>query len=358
MVDFSILLNVKIKQHIKTIFSQVIFKIVLFRQLNSEIKSLEVKSPSYLNKNIDWFYFSRLKLNSSKFWLRGLLSLSIIFGSFFYSHQKIYAQALLPYTPELNSEYLDPYGAELLQDAVQLIRFREYELALSRAKLASQLSPNHYETWFILGTLYIQQQEIEEGVEALQKSKELAPEEAEVLFALGNSYFQLADYENAARELEAGIKINAEVPQAYFDLGNSYLKLIKYNQAISAYEKAVKLEEEFWPAINNIGLIQYEQGKVKSAIEKWRKSLEIDEDQSEPMLAIAVALYNQGKESEGLRLGEKALKLDESYGDLDFLEENLWGEKLLADTVKFFQNPIIRDLVKTEKETETEETME
>jgi tetratricopeptide (TPR) repeat protein len=332
---------------------------VLSRQLNLKIQSKKPKSITktqtdslYVQKKIDWFSFSNLELNCPKFWRNGFLSLLVIFGSFFYSHQKVSAQALLPYTPEVNSEYLDPYGAELLQDAVQLIRFREYDLALSRAKLASQLSPNHYESWFILGTLYIQQEQIEEGVKALQKSKELAPQEAEVLFALGNSYFQLADYENAVKELEAGLKINAEVPQAYFDLGNSYLKLARYTNAIYAYEKAVKLEAEFWPAINNIGLIEYEEGKVDSAIEKWRKSLTIDENQSEPMLAIAVALYTQGKESEGLKLGEKALKLDRSYGDLKFLEENLWGEKLLSDTAKFFQNSIIQGLVKTESKTE------
>lgn len=265
--------------------------------------------------------------------------------------QKVSAQALLPYTPELTSEYLDPYGAELLQDAVQLIRFREFELALSRAKLASQLSPNHYETWFILGTLYIQQGKIEEGVNALQKSKELAPEEAEVLFALGNSYFQLGDYDNAAKELQAGLKINPEVPQAYFDLGNSYLKLSQYQKAIAAYEQAVKLEEAFWPAINNIGLIEYEQGKRSSAIKKWRKALTIDEQQAEPTLAIAVALYTEGKETEGIKLGKQALELDNSYGDLEFLEENLWGKKLLSDTAKFFQAPAIKVMIKTEAET-------
>ena len=110
----------------------------------------------------------------------------------------------------------------------------------------------------------------------------------------------------------------------------------------------MKLEEAFWPAINNIGLIKYEQGKTESAIEKWRQALTIDEEQAEPILAIAVALYTNGKESEGIKLGKQALELDDSYGDLEFLEENLWGEKLLNDTVKFFQHPAIKGMVKTE----------
>lgn len=81
------------------------------------------------------------------------------------------AQTLLPYTPELNSEYLDNYGFQLIQDAVKLIHFREFDLASSRARLAVQLSPNHYETWFILGTLEIQTGQIEQGVNALLEAK-------------------------------------------------------------------------------------------------------------------------------------------------------------------------------------------
>jgi hypothetical protein len=56
------------------------------------------------------------------------------------------------------------------------------------------------------------------------------------------------------------------------------------------------------------------------------------------MLAMAVALYVQGNTEEGLDLGKKALALDNSYRDLDFLQENLWGEKLLSDTKKLLEN--------------------
>ncbi|WP_082714221.1 tetratricopeptide repeat protein [Geminocystis sp. NIES-3708] len=273
-----------------------------------------------------------------------LLSI-VAFISIFSATPSLKAQTLLPYTPELNGEFLDSYGAQLLQDAVQLMRFREFDLALSRAKLSVQLSPNQYEPWFVLGTLQIQAGETEAGVKALQEAKRLAPEDSSVLFSLGNSYFQLGDYDSAVKELQAGLKINKEVPQAYFDLGNAYFKLTKYSEAISSYQKAVKLEKEFWPAINNIGLVEYEKGQNNKAVESWRKALSIDKNQAEPMLAVAVALYNQGKKAEAIQLGKEALKIDNSYGDVEFLKENLWGEKLLADTAKFFQNPDIQPLV-------------
>jgi len=60
---------------------------------------------------------------------------------------------------------------------------------------------------------------------------------------------------------------------------------------------------------------------------------------------MAVGLYHQGKKQEGIELGIKALKIDNSYGDLEFLKENLWGDKLLTDTTKFFENSAIAPLV-------------
>ena len=41
-------------------------------------------------------------------------------------------------------------------------------------------------------------------------------------------------------------------------------------------------------------------------------------------------------------MGETALRIDQRYGNLDFLKENLWGERLLSDTKKFLQLPPIQ----------------
>ncbi|MEQ9234258.1 tetratricopeptide repeat protein [Coleofasciculus sp. E2-BRE-01] len=256
------------------------------------------------------------------------------------------AQALLPYTLQLDAEELEQQGLNLAQDAVQLTRFQQYDLALSRAKLATQLAPNSFETWFILGTLYVQNQQFDEGIEALSKAQSLKPEEAGVLFSLGNTYFQKEEYRKAVSSLEAGLKIEPEVPEALFDLGNAYYMLDQYPMAIAAYEKAADQEPSdtwpVWPAINNIGLVKYEQGDVTGAIDKWQAAIAIDPEAAEPKLAVAVALYSQGEQDRGLALGETALRSDERYADLDFLKENLWGERLIADTQKFLANPRIQ----------------
>ena len=264
------------------------------------------------------------------------------------------SQALLPYTPRINSEKLEQQGLQLLQDAVQLIKFQQYELALPRAELATQLAPNSYEVWFILGSLYLQQEQVDEGIDVLQKAENLAPEEEGILFTLGNAYFQKGDYQAALEKLEAGLDIDNNAPEALFDLGNTYLKLAELNKAIDSYEKAFEQENSFWPAINNVGLVEYEQGNVDDAISKWETALGIDSEQAEPKLALAVALYARGEQQKGIELATSALESDGRYADIQFLKDNLWGDRLIQDTEILLALPQIQAIV-SNYEAETSE---
>lgn len=273
-----------------------------------------------------------------------LLSVLAIAGSWQLA-APAFGQALLPYTFNLDTKDLEENGVVLVQDVVQLVRFEQYDLAVPRAKLATQLAPNLFESWFILGSLYVQQQELDLGIETLLKARALAPEEPGILFTLGSAYFQKGRFDAALEVLEAGLKLNPDSIEALFDLGNTYLMLQRYDDAIASYDVAFTQQEDFWPAINNIGLIEYEQGDVQGAIASWNKALEVDPDAVEPKLAIAVALYATGQPERAWQLGEEALALDRKYAELDFLEENLWGERLLADAAQFLATPRIQALV-------------
>ncbi len=173
---------------------------------------------------------------------------------------------------------MEQAGIEIAEDAIQLARFRRTDAALGRAKLAVQLAPHLYQTWFILGSLYLQDDQVQLGIEALNQSLSLAPADAHanIKFSLGSAYFQNQDYQSAIAQIEAGLQMKPDISPALFDLGNSYLKLAQYPAAIAAYEKAVSQDKNFWPAINNIGLVKYEKGDKEAALKDWRAALKID----------------------------------------------------------------------------------
>lgn len=285
----------------------------------------------------------------SKNWLISLIACASI-SSFSLPAR---GQAVLPYVPQLDSKQLESQGLQLLQEAVQLIRFQQYELALPRAELATQLAPTNYDVWFILGSLYVQQEKVDQGIKVLEKAETLAPEKEGILFRLGEAYFQKGDYETAQEKFEAGLAIK-KAPDALFSLGNTYLKLAKFDEAIDAYQEALAIEKTFWPALNNVGLVEYEKGDRDQAIAKWESVIKVDAQQPEPKLALAVALFTEGNVDEAIKLGKAALKLDGRYADIKFLQENLWGEQLIEDTRQFLNNPQMREAVANVEQTTTE----
>ncbi|WP_348241236.1 tetratricopeptide repeat protein [Leptolyngbya sp. DQ-M1] len=256
------------------------------------------------------------------------------------------AQALIPHAPQVDFDKLEQQGLGLVQEASQLAQFNQNQLALARARLAVQLAPKRPETWAILGGLYLETNRTDDAIPALRKANSLDPKNSAILFALGTAHFQKAQYEESIKQIQAGLKIKPDVAGAYFDMGNAYLMLKKNRDAIGSYEKATSLDQKFWPAINNIGLIRYEEGKIDEAIRLWRRSVAVDPKQTaEPQLAIAVALFRKGNQTEALTLGESALKQDVRYSEPKFLKENLWGDKLMADTQRFFALPRIQAVI-------------
>jgi tetratricopeptide (TPR) repeat protein len=245
-------------------------------------------------------------------WLRGgsvpkhvsLISLLVV-CSLWSIPKAVHAQALLPHTLQLDAAKLEQQGLRLAQEAAQLGQFQQFELALPRAKLASQLAPNNDRVWFLLGGLHL----------------------------------QAKDY---AAAYKAGLKLKPDNAEGLFDLGNAYYMLGRFSDAIAQYNKSFAQDQKFWPAINNIGLINYEQGNIDGAIKQWRASVNIDKQAAEPLLALAVALYNKGDRNTALSMGENAVRIDQRYANLDFLKENLWGERLLADAKKFLALPRIQ----------------
>lgn len=256
--------------------------------------------------------------------------------------QLAHAQALLPYIPKLDVNDLEQKGRALAQDALQLAQFQQFELALSRAKLATQLVPENAQVWGVLGSIYLQSNKLDDGVAALQQAKRLDSQNAGVYFALGSAYFQQSKIPLAITELQTGLKLKPNATNALFDLGNAYFVSGQYPEAVNQYQKAVAQSSDFWPALNNIGLIEYERGNVTAAIRHWQDASKLDDKAAEPRLAVAIALYSKGEREQALILGEAALKIDRRYGDLKFLKENLWGDKLLQDAKLFLSIPRIQ----------------
>jgi tetratricopeptide (TPR) repeat protein len=270
------------------------------------------------------------------------LPLVFLLGGMVFSAPVAHSQALLPYVPQQDKNDFKKEAERLFKSAMALTQLQQFDLAIPRALLASQLAPERSDILLLLGQLYLQTQKTDKSIETLQKAQSLSSNNADVLLSLGTALFQKGDYNGSVQKLQAGLKLKPTSLAGLFDLGNAYYRLRRYPEAIATYKLAVKQNTDFWPALNNIGLIIYETGDLNEAIKYWQQSISIDKKAAEPQLALAVALFQQGKQEEAYRLGVAALRNDSRYGSLEYLKENLWGDKLMADTTKFLTTPRVR----------------
>ncbi|NJN76475.1 MAG: tetratricopeptide repeat protein [Synechococcaceae cyanobacterium RL_1_2] len=274
------------------------------------------------------------------------------------------AQTVLPYAPALDSEELEQEGIRLVEDAIQLSTLQQYDIALPYAKLATQLAPEMYQSWFVLGTIYSETDRVQEAIPILEKARKMKPNQGGIFFSLGSAYFKLGQYQKSVNEINLGLKLEPDSANAWFDLGNNYLMLKNYTEAVTAYRTALKHDSAFWPATNNIGLVRYEQGNAPEAISQWEMAITQIGQSAEPQLAIAVANYTEAlrleqqgqtttariQKKNALIQGQSAIALDSRYGELDYLRKNLWGEQLLIDSQAFLNDKEIQEFLKQIKD--------
>jgi tetratricopeptide (TPR) repeat protein len=261
----------------------------------------------------------------------------------------VHGQALIPHTIKLNFGNVEAQALALARDAAQLAQFQQYDLALSRARLAVQLSPQSYQTQAVLGTVYLRTEEYPKAIASLTAALNLKKDNSSLLFTLGAAYLRNSNYQLAIEKIKQGLVITPKAPTAIFDLGNAYFLTKRYDDAIAEYNNVLKLENKFWAATNNIGLVEYERGNVDNAIKKWEEAIAqgetIEDKAAEARLALGTAFYMKGDRAKGLKIAEDALKIDVRYGKPEFLKDNLWGDKLLADAKAILATPVLKTLV-------------
>ena len=104
-------------------------------------------------------------------------------------------------------------------------------------------------------SLYIQLEESEKAMEAIQIAKDIDPDDITLIQAEADLYYQLGDLEKY-QELMNLVKEKApDDPQVYYNLGVSAEQLEDQNAAKDFYEKAVELDPEMINAYVNLASV-------------------------------------------------------------------------------------------------------
>ncbi|RCJ26556.1 hypothetical protein A6S26_14225 [Nostoc sp. ATCC 43529] len=261
-----------------------------------------------------------------------------------YEELKDNEKALADYTKAIavNPEYAQAYN----QRGDFYYKHKKWDLALADYGQGIKFEPDNANVYFARGNVYIQLKNYQAVLADYNQGIKLQPDYANAYFVRGAVYAELKNYQLALVDYNQVIKLQPDNANVYFERGVIYQKQGNNNAALSDYNQALAKDAKLAPAIINIGYIKYEKGDVEGAIQQWQKAVEINGKLAEPQMALAVALYAKGEQQKALNMAQAALGLDKSFADVEVLQQNLWGTRLVDEARKLLTTPSIQAFIK------------
>jgi tetratricopeptide (TPR) repeat protein/tRNA A-37 threonylcarbamoyl transferase component Bud32 len=235
---------------------------------------------------------------------------------------------------KLNPSFAGAYNNR----GITYAKLKNHQAAIADFSQAIKLNPSFAKAYMNRGIAYADSKDYQAAIADFSQVIKLNPSFAEAYIQRGIAYADSKDYQAAIADFSQVIKLNPYIAEAYIQRGIIYQKQQKFAQALSDYTKALTLKQNDFLATTNIGLIKYEIGAIEEAKKQFQQAINLDNKSAKPQLALAVTLYSLGESEKAIAMAKTALSIDKKFADPKFLKENLWGEKLIADTEKLLSH--------------------
>ena len=268
-----------------------------------------------------------------KQFLKKIICLSLISFYFLKTDQ---VRSLVPYYYFPSIKNLQKESLSIGKNAYQLLYFGQYEESLNLAKLAVKINKTDEKLWLTLAEAQVANKLYKKALISLNKAQQIDSNFSAIYFVKSDLYIKISQLQNAKSALEAGLKIDSDNYNAFFQLGNIFLMEKNYTEAIKFFEKSLQIKPDFWQAINNKGLAYFEKNDKNLSIKLFEKAISIEAN-AEPLLGLATCLRTKDIKL-ALELTKKALVKNPNYVLYEYRKDQLWGEKLQAETEILLQN--------------------
>lgn len=140
---------------------------------------------------------------------------------------------------------------------------KNYDKAIEYYKEAAKYKYNGAKTYSLISESYLQKQNKQDSVSALQTLEDGLkeyPENSNLLVQIINFYLNSGQVDAAMKYLNIAIEKDPKNASYYFALGTLYDKLNKTDEAAQSYQKAIDLKDDYFDAYYNIGALYYNKG--------------------------------------------------------------------------------------------------
>ncbi len=170
------------------------------------------------------------------------------------------------------------------------------------------------DSYFELGILYKENNNIDDAIKSLKKSIDLNPRHSMALYELGVIYEKQKDYDAAIKSYNESLRIK-ENSEAFQSLGVSYLKKGMLKEAYRNLVKAMMLNPNKYTIYNNLGAVFEKLGNYDSAVQMLEIGTKLNPKNVIGFYNLGIALDKKGDFGNAIPNYEKAVELGHSKSE-------------------------------------------
>ena len=167
-----------------------------------------------------------------------------------------------------------------------------------------------------LGALYVEINQVQQGLDLLQRGLQLQPTESSILYELyyhlGHTYARCSQIQSALQHYQQAVE--QDLPDllkigAYNNWANLLKQQGQLAEACQLYRQVIEIQPDLAIGHYNLGLALREMGDLQGAIAAYQQAIHKQPDYADAYQNLGVALLKQGNLPASQRAFEKAIGL-------------------------------------------------
>lgn len=185
----------------------------------------------------------------------------------------------------------------------------ECEMAVSYLKKATELTPEMYQGFIMLGVTYERLGQLDTAVETFWRGTVVAPHNAQMHYNLAITLIHGGGLEQALPSLHRAVELEPGYAEAWTQLGEVYIGLRDFRRAELAYRRVVELLPGDAAVLHRHAELELQIGRVGEALKYAQAAMEANPNLPGPGLIIGRVYYNNGDYLGALKYFEREVEL-------------------------------------------------
>jgi len=192
--------------------------------------------------------------------------------------------------------------AAQMDDAVYLkkelanayIKAKEYTNALEILVNIAEQSPDHFDTWLLMGGIYQAMDKMDKAISSYETALRLKPDKENIYLLIAELYQKSEQIEPAKDIYRRLIKINPKSHIAYFFLGQIEKNQGNLDAAVSHFKMVCKLSPKTLQPQFELAHIYIEQNRDKKVVRTFRNILDKEPDNIHARIELGSFYFKKG----------------------------------------------------------------